>query len=47
MVNPRARLQSSHATDYLLVGQNLLLLDKDLEPRVGNGAWSFTLSRTH
>jgi NlpE-like protein len=33
---------------YLAVGENLLLiLDKDGEPKVGNAAYSFTLSRTH
>jgi hypothetical protein len=32
---------------YLLLGTNLLLvLDQDLEPRVGNEVHSFTLSRT-
>jgi hypothetical protein len=33
---------------FLPVGDDiLLLLDQNLKPRVGNGAFSFTLSRTH
>jgi len=33
---------------FLPIGEDiLLLLDKNLKPRVGDGAFSFTLSRTH
>ncbi len=33
---------------FLPIGNDiLLLLDRNLEPRVGDGAFSFTLSRTH
>ena len=32
---------------YLAVDKNiLLLLDKDMNPKVGNASWSYTLSRT-
>lgn len=42
-----ATLAGSEFTHYQRVGENLLLiLDGNLEPRVGNAAQSFTLSRT-
>ena len=38
----------NEVASFLPVGHDiLLLLDQNLKPRVGNGAFSFTLSRTH
>lgn len=44
----RAPRGAGGVATFLPVGEDiLLLLDQNLKPRVGDGAFSFTLSRTH